>query len=240
MSGSLQDQLLKAGLVTEEQLETARTKPPRPPAGGRGKPRGKGRGKPGRGNPRTEGSGAEGERRDAPGRGDRRPGPGKSGPGKAGPGKPGRNRSGPGRPGPNKPAQAKPGQGRSAKAGKVRNPQPELSPEERALRDRVHAMITESAESREGGETAFHFVKGSRIKRIYVTDAQRGRLASDELAVAAMKGKHFLVPRTVADEIKALIPGYFIAMGSVEADTTSTDDVDDEYAEFQVPDDLIW
>ena len=81
---------------------------------------------------------------------------------------------------------------------------------------------------------------GKQVKRIYVTEPQRDRLASNELAVAAMKGNHFLIPMTVANEVKALIPGYFIAMGSVDATSTDAASIDDEYADFQVPDDLMW
>jgi uncharacterized protein len=200
MGGSLQDQLLKSGLVTEQQIETARTKP---------KP-------------------ADNKRR---GKGQNKSARAKSGDGA-------RNR----RPNAKQNPNAGTGQARPKKAAtpqKVDKNAP-LDPQQRALRDKVHAMIADSTEVREGGETPYHFVKGSRVKRIYVTEPQRDRLASNELAVAAMKGKHFLIPMTVANEVKALIPGYFIAMGSVDATSTDAASIDDEYADFQVPDDLMW
>jgi uncharacterized protein YaiL (DUF2058 family) len=229
MAGSLQDQLLKAGLVTEEQIEKARPKPKPPFIRGKGKPKGKPN--PGRGK-RRDGPSGDGARADQPARPSAKPNakpsdaaaPPSRKEGASAPEGKRRRRSRGG-----KPAAAKPVQGQS-----------QLSPEERALRDKVHGLITDSTQSREGGETPYHFVKGSRVKRIYVTDEQRGALASSELAVAAMKGKHYLIPMTVAEEIKSLVPGYFIAMGSVEANAAPAENIDDEYAEFQVPDDLTW
>ena len=44
----------------------------------------------------------------------------------------------------------------------------------------------------------------------------------------------------VANEIKALIPGYYIAMGSVDTKDTDEGAIDDEYSDYQVPDDLMW
>ena len=212
---SLQDQLLKAGLVTEEQLETARAKPAPSDRNRHGKGKGKGKG-----NPKGRGKGR------GPGGRDRREGTGSD-----------RTRD-------NAKAKTANGDAKKGVAGKSnasgRDRSGQLSPEERALRDKVHGLIRDNSESREEGETAYHFVKGSRIKRIYVTESQRDRLSSNELTVAAMKGKHFLIPMTVANEIKALIPGYYIAMGSVDTKDTDEGVIDDEYSDYQVPDDLMW
>ena len=210
---SLQDQLLKAGLVTEEQLETARAKPAPSDRNRHGKGKGKG-------NPKGRGKGR------GPGGRDRRENTGSD--------RPRENAKTKGANGGAKRDVA----GKDKTSGRDRSGQ--LSPEERALRDKVHGMIRDNSESREEGETAYHFVKGSRIKRIYVTESQRDRLSSNELTVAAMKGKHFLIPMTIANQIKELIPGYYIAMGSVDTKDTDEGAIDDEYSDYQVPDDLMW
>ena len=116
----------------------------------------------------------------------------------------------------------------------------EPSPEEKALRQRVHKMIADTQEPRgEDAQVPFHFVKGSRVKRIYVTEDQQQRLSANELAVAAMKGRHYVIPIATARKVRELIPPYFISMGDAQADIDLSD-VDDEYSDFQVPDDLMW
>lgn len=250
MVGSLQDQLLKLGLVTEEQVAEARTKPPRRAGeeqrgrdankrGRRDASRRDGpRGKPGAARrdtaPREEPSaarqdGAAAGANEAPRPAGRRR--------RRGGAQDGRGRGGGSEGGQAAAAGATAG-GRKAERGGTQTPA--IDPAERALRDRVHGLITDRAESREQGETPYHFVKGSRIKRIYVTEAQRDRLASGELAVAAMKGRHYLVPMSVAEEIRGLIPAYFVAMGASHTPAGDGSDIDEEYAEFQVPDDLTW
>ena len=118
--------------------------------------------------------------------------------------------------------------------------QHELSPEERALRQKVHKLITDThLERGEDAQVPFHFVKGSRVKRIYVTAPQREGLAKNELAVAAMKGRHYIIPIAAAREIREQIPAYFLSMGD-EAKDMDMSKVDDEYSDYQVPDDLMW
>ena len=121
-----------------------------------------------------------------------------------------------------------------------RRGQNEPSPEEKALRQQVHKMIADTHEPRgEEAQVPFHFVKGSRVKRIYVTEDQQRRLSANELAVAAMKGRHYVIPIETARKVRELIPPYFISMGEEQADIDLSD-VDDEYSDFQVPDDLMW
>jgi uncharacterized protein len=198
MVESLQDQMLKLGLVTEDQLRDAREKPKHVRKG-----------------PNNKGSKGKGPHNKGPGakrKGKPRPDPARAQEQRAKP-KP-------------KPAPARNGD--------------TLDPEERALRKRVHTMIADATIAREEAEVPYHFVKGSRVKRLYVTQEQRDQLAAAQLAVAAMKGRHYLIPMAVAKEVKALIPPYFIAMGNSQDPVDADTEVDDEYADYQVPDDLMW
>lgn len=131
---------------------------------------------------------------------------------------------------------------RSAKPSKRQ--QAELTPQERAVRQQVHQLITDNHQPRgDEAQTPFHFVKGSRVKRIYVTAEQQQLLSGDDLAVAAMKGRHYVIPMEIARKIRTLIPQYYVSMGSEQVAAPSAVDsnsVDDEYAGYEVPDDLMW
>ena len=83
------------------------------------------------------------------------------------------------------------------------------------------------------------------IRRVYVTDEQRRKLAGGELAVVGFRRRHHLVPAAVADEIQALRPIVFVyraagAAGEDPAAPGSLPDAEDPYRDFPVPDDLHW
>ena len=83
------------------------------------------------------------------------------------------------------------------------------------------------------------------IRRVYVTDEQRRKLAGGELAVVGFRRRHHLVPAAVADEIQALRPIVFVhraagAAGKDPAAPGSLPDAEDPYRDFPVPDDLHW
>jgi len=54
-----------------------------------------------------------------------------------------------------------------------------------------------------------------------------------------MKGRHYIIPIAAAREIREQIPAYFLSMGD-EAKDMDMSKVDDEYSDYQVPDDLMW
>jgi uncharacterized protein YaiL (DUF2058 family) len=87
----------------------------------------------------------------------------------------------------------------------------------------------ESAES-------YNFLDGSKIRRIAVDAAARGRLGRGELAIVRHGGGYDLVPATIAARIRerdatAVIPA---------ATVGDSPKVDAGYENFTVPDDLMW
>lgn len=86
----------------------------------------------------------------------------------------------------------------------------------------------------EEGEV-FNFTHGTKVKRIYVDDGLRQRLVLGS-AVIVVLGKAFeVVPTVVAEKIAQRDKNRVIYL-----DDVTTVSVDDEYADFAVPDDLMW
>lgn len=112
--------------------------------------------------------------------------------------------------------------------------------EERRARKALRAQVRDLIESRKlndpAGEVAHNFVKAGKIKRVYVTDEQHKLLSEGRLAVVAFEGKHYLVEPAVADTILQKLPQSFVYLGK-EQDTS---DEDDAYADYKIPDDLMW
>ena len=139
---------------------------------------------------------------------------------------------------------------RSAPGGESREPSAPLAPstagspapgpEERVrqLNLEIRAILDTEAE-KAGAETdaPFHFPRGDRLKRLYVSESQRRRLAAGELAIVGFRGRHHLVPRPAGERVRALRPEVFvfIAAGDEGAQEAAAG-----YEGYAVPDELVW
>lgn len=101
----------------------------------------------------------------------------------------------------------------------------------KALRRKIQALIEGERLNDEQADVPYHFVKGKRIKRIYVTEPQRLQLSSGEIVIAALEGHHHILTTAAAEELLALAP-QTVVCGSAE---TSEDGEG-----HPVPDDIIW
>lgn len=88
----------------------------------------------------------------------------------------------------------------------------------------------------ERGDIDFSFPEGKLIKTISVTDRQRGALTAGVLAVVKRHDKYHLVPRKTAEKI-AERDENAVLLCNIE---TGDQQYEDEYADYQVPDDLMW
>ena len=142
------------------------------------------------------------------------------------------------RPGP----AGKPAQNQKAQRDRELNQkrQQELQRKERAAQARQ--MIDDNKQDRSKGEIPYGFTYGKKIKKIYVTEAQRDQLVAGALGIVTLvinhEGRRFeLVPRAVAEKIRERDAEFFVDLG--EPANTQPDE-NDPYADYQVPDDLIW
>ncbi len=85
-------------------------------------------------------------------------------------------------------------------------------------------------------ETRFQFVDGTTIKSLYVDDDMMSPLARAQLRVARFGSSYALVPAVVAEKIEARRPEVIIPLASDQ----QASDEDDPYAEYVIPDDLMW
>lgn len=90
---------------------------------------------------------------------------------------------------------------------------------------------------RRGGETAFQFVAKGKIKKIYVTEAQHTELVNGTTALVRFGGRSEIVPIAIAEKIRERSANAVVVLSNV--DTPNSDD-NDPYADYQVPDDLMW
>ena len=86
-----------------------------------------------------------------------------------------------------------------------------------------------------GGEVEYNFVDGTTIKKLYVDNELQEQLAKGNLAIAADKESYTLIPAGIAEKISERRHELIISRQQVEET-----DPDDPYADFQIPDDLMW
>jgi hypothetical protein len=96
-------------------------------------------------------------------------------------------------------------------------------------------LVRDNRIARPNGDTAYNFADGKALKRLYVSADQHRALVGGELAIVRHDDFYALVPAAVAERVATVD-----ATAVLVHNTGGPDDGDDEYAEYKVPDDLMW
>ena len=116
------------------------------------------------------------------------------------------------------------------------NLQRKAEAEQKAIRAQVRQLVELNRQPREDGDISYSFTDGALIKHILVTGAQLKQLSNGRLCIIRLDEQYELIPTLVADKIRQRDESVQI-LGN---QSTETPDEDDPYADFQVPDDLMW
>jgi len=117
---------------------------------------------------------------------------------------------------------------------------PALDPEEhvKQLNVEIRRILDTEAEKVEAEtDIPFHFPRGERLKRLYVSEDQRRRLTGGELAIVGFRGRHHLVPRLAGERVRELRPEVFVFIADGDG---GGGEVEEGYEGFEVPDELVW
>jgi uncharacterized protein YaiL (DUF2058 family) len=106
----------------------------------------------------------------------------------------------------------------------------------KAIIAQIKQLIEVSQLAREGAELPYNFSDGTKIKKILVTEAMLNQLSNGRLAIVKFDDKYSVVPKVVAEKIKLRDATYVVVSNVLQAD----DDDNDPYAEYKIPDDLMW
>jgi uncharacterized protein len=130
-------------------------------------------------------------------------------------------------------------QAQSEKAARDRelNQQRLQEAEKKAIAAQIKQLIQMNRIEDSDGEIGFNFTDGNKVQKIYVSEKLQKQLTSGRLAIVRLDSDYTLVPSAVADKIKQRDPACVILSNVQQPDDT---DADDPYADYQVPDDLMW
>ncbi|USD64043.1 DUF2058 domain-containing protein [Vibrio sp. SCSIO 43136] len=87
------------------------------------------------------------------------------------------------------------------------------------------------------GDIKYNFTDGTLVKSLYVETLVRDQLAKGILAIARYNESYAVIPSSVANKIAQRDEESIIDQKAPETDAI---DEDDPYADFVVPDDLMW
>lgn len=117
------------------------------------------------------------------------------------------------------------------------NRQKQLEADKKALRAQIIQLITMNRIDRQRGDVAFQFADDKKIKKLYVTQTLHNQLGRGLIAIVRLTDGYELVPAAVADKIRQRDDSV-IVLHNTKATTELAED--DPYADFQIPDDLMW
>ncbi len=90
---------------------------------------------------------------------------------------------------------------------------------------------------RKDGDIGYNFTDGTLVKKIYVDKATQDQLVNGRLAIARDGEGYAIVPGVVADKIAQRDESTIVLNNTVDEQAM---DEDDPYADFKIPDDLMW
>jgi uncharacterized protein YaiL (DUF2058 family) len=105
------------------------------------------------------------------------------------------------------------------------------------LKAQVKQLIAMNKLDLKDGEIKYNFTDGTLVKSLYVTQEIREQLIKGVLSVAKYGESHVIIPSSVAYKIAERDAEAIIENKSASEEELAEDD---PYAEFVVPDDLMW
>ncbi len=108
----------------------------------------------------------------------------------------------------------------------------------KAIRAQIKQLIETNAINLDGAELDYNFVDGKKVKKIQVTQPLLDQLSRGIISIAKLGDRYSLLPNIVADKIAQRDGSYIVFRAETSATDTAVED--DPYADYQIPDDLMW
>lgn len=108
--------------------------------------------------------------------------------------------------------------------------------ERRAVVAQIKQLIEENKVARNDGDVPYNFVDDKKVKKLYVTEVQHQQLSSGQLAIVSFQKSYELVSLQAAKKIAERDASCVILAEKKNA----IEEAEDEYADYKIPDDLMW
>ncbi|GMQ84278.1 MAG: DUF2058 family protein [Gammaproteobacteria bacterium] len=108
--------------------------------------------------------------------------------------------------------------------------------ERKAVQAQIRQLVEMNRLPRDGGEMGYNFQDGTAIRKLFVSEEVHDKLGRGLLAIVKFDAGYEVIPSVVAEKIK--LRDEFCIVSNVATQVENGDD--DPYADYKVPDDLMW
>lgn len=129
-------------------------------------------------------------------------------------------------------------QRQQAERARELNAQRDAAARQKAIEAQIVQMIQQHKQAkltRGAAEVAYNYTHDGKIKRMFVSAQVRDHIAAGHLVIVCQGESAELLPKTIGDKIAERDPARVVSVKQAEAPAE-----DDPYADFKVPDDLMW
>lgn len=109
--------------------------------------------------------------------------------------------------------------------------------EKKEIANRIFQILQHHQVKGVDGELEYNYTFGNKIKKLFINDKTQKALANGRLALCGLNEITYLVTAETAEKV-AQIDNNVVLMKNEKV--TQDIEQDDPYAEFQIPDDLMW
>ncbi len=116
------------------------------------------------------------------------------------------------------------------------NRQKKAAAENKAIQAQIRQLIELNRLPQGDGDAGYNFQDGAAVKKIYVSDDVLNKLQRGILTVVRFDAGYEVIPSVVAEKIRLRDAACLIENIPVQLENGQ----DDPYADYKVPDDLMW
>ena len=107
---------------------------------------------------------------------------------------------------------------------------------QKAISIEINQLITDNCLVRdESCDIVYNFEHNKKVKRIYVNAEMKQKIVQGKLGIARIEGRYELVAKSIAERIQQKNDKRIVIFNAQDSV-----DENDPYAEYQVPDDMMW
>lgn len=107
----------------------------------------------------------------------------------------------------------------------------------KAVQAQIRQMIELNRLTHKDGEVAYNFKDEKKVKKIYVNEGIHKDLSVGRLAIVKLDEGYEIIPEQVAAKIAQRDESFILVCNDRSEEVV---DEDDPYADFKIPDDLMW
>ncbi|WP_306395965.1 DUF2058 domain-containing protein [Telluria beijingensis] len=127
-------------------------------------------------------------------------------------------------------------QRQNAERARELNAQRDAAAAQKAILAQIAQLVQQNKQSKGKGDVPYNFTFGTKVERIHVTAQIVEHLVAGRLVIVHMNGSFELVPRVIGEKIAQRDAAIVVQVKKKVQEVEE----DDPYADFKIPDDLMW